>query len=214
MTEAEEKSLPCMPGHPESRCRVLIVNDDPVRGRDIASQVHDVCQRAQIMQAVSAGEATQTYRAGHPDIVLIGAQVQGFDGSDLTKLLLKERHCAVVMLSERGDAELIDRAVRAGVFGFLVGPITPEGLQAQMAVAVHRCADYESALRQKDELATALEARKLIERAKGIYMRKFGLDEPQAHRQLQSESQARRLPLGEHARKVIQAEADSKPPTA
>lgn len=202
--------MPCLPGQPEGNCRVLIVNDDPVRGRVIAAQVQGLCGRVDVVQAVSAGEATQTIRARAPDVVLLDSSVQGFDGADLARILLKECPCAVVMLSDRSDTVLIERAIRAGVFGFLIHPVSTESLQAHIAFAVHRYADYNSAVRQNHDLSAALENRKLVERAKGILMRQFALDEPQAHRRLQTESQARRVSLADYAREIIQADSAAR----
>lgn len=56
------------------------------------------------------------------------------------------------------------------------------------------------------QLAQTLENRKLIERAKGIYMRVMGLQEAEAHRRLQQESQRRRLGIADLAQKIIESD--------
>ena len=42
--------------------------------------------------------------------------------------------------------------------------------------------------------------------AKGIFMRRLHLDEPEAHKRLQQESQRRRISLADLARKIIESE--------
>lgn len=59
---------------------------------------------------------------------------------------------------------------------------------------------------QNRKLILTLENRKLIEKAKGIYMRVHNLQEADAHRRLQMESQKRRLGLAELARKIIESD--------
>jgi len=51
-----------------------------------------------------------------------------------------------------------------------------------------------------------LETRKLVEKAKGIFMKRLSLDEAEAHRRLQMESQKRRISLAEQAKKIIESD--------
>ena len=60
--------------------------------------------------------------------------------------------------------------------------------------------------REKESLAATLETRKLVERAKGIFMKRLQLDESEAHRKLQQESQRRRIGIAELAKRVIESE--------
>ncbi len=112
----------------------------------------------------------------------------------------------MIILSAYSDRELVARAGAAGVFGYLIKPVSAESLQAQVEVAVRRFAEHEQLLRENQELAQTLETRKLVERAKGIFMRRLGLEEPEAHRRLQQESQKRRISLADLAKKIIESE--------
>jgi response regulator NasT len=112
----------------------------------------------------------------------------------------------MVILSAYSEQQLIQRAGAAGVFGYLIKPVAIESLAAQIEVALRRFEEQEQVRQQKDELAATLETRKLVERAKGIFMRRLNLDEPEAHKRLQHESQKRRMSLGELAKKIIESE--------
>ncbi len=101
---------------------------------------------------------------------------------------------------------LIERATAAGVFGYLIKPVSLESLQAQIQVAVTRFEEHERLRQEKDVLAQSLETRKLVEKAKGILMRRASLSEDEAHRRLQQESQKRRISLSDIARKIIESE--------
>jgi response regulator NasT len=112
----------------------------------------------------------------------------------------------MIIISAYSDKELIERAGAAGVFGYLIKPANAEALQAQMEVAVRRFEEQERLAAEKRELEETLQSRKLVERAKGIFMKRLGLDEPEAHRRLQQESQKRRIGIAELAKRVIESE--------
>jgi len=73
-------------------------------------------------------------------------------------------------------------------------------------VAVKRFEETEQLRGEKESLTQTLETRKLVDRAKGILMKRLNLDEPTAHKRLQLESQKRRVSLAEIARKVMESE--------
>jgi response regulator NasT len=128
------------------------------------------------------------------------------DGITLAGELLQERRCPMVILSAYGDKSLVDRASAAGVFGYLIKPVSTEGLQAQIEVAVQRFKAQEQLIAEKETLTQSLESRKLVERAKGIFMKRMNLSEPEAHRRLQQESQKRRISIADLAKRVIESE--------
>jgi response regulator NasT len=111
-----------------------------------------------------------------------------------------------VIVSAYSDAELIARAVAAGVFGYLIKPVSKDALAAQVRVAIQRWQEHEQLVKDKQELAQTLETRKLVDRAKGILMKRLNLDEPAAHRWLQVESQKHRISMGNIASKLIESE--------
>jgi response regulator NasT len=157
-------------------------------------------------QASTEPEALALFRQHKPSIVLMDIRLDGADGIDLAAKLLAERHCAMVMVSAYSDAELIRRAGAVGIYGYLIKPASREALAAQIEVAVNRCKEHQQLLEQAQSLAENLEKRKLIEKAKGILMKRLKLDENTAHRTLQLECQKRRITITEFAKKVIESE--------
>jgi response regulator NasT len=187
------------------KLRVLIVEDDTLVGLGLRAQLEKLGH--QVVGHVSiASEAKSIYREHQPDVVLMDIRLDGIDGIVLATELLAERRCPMVILSAYGDKELVERAGAAGVFGYLIKPVTIEGLQAQIEVAVRRFQAQEQLIAEKDSLTQTLETRKLVEKAKGIFMKRMKLDEAEAHRRLQQESQKRRISLAELAKRVIDSE--------
>jgi AmiR/NasT family two-component response regulator len=190
---------------PAVRRRVLIVEDDSLVGIGLRAQIERLGHIV-VGQASTASEAAALYLGKSPDVVLMDIRLDSLDGIELARQLLQQRRCPMVILSAFSDKELIDRASTIGVFGYLIKPVSAESLQAQMEVAIHRFEEHEKVLAEKAELAHQLETRKLVERAKGIFMKRLNLDEAEAHKRLQQESQKRRIGLAELARKIIESE--------
>lgn len=194
------------------KLRALIVEDDTLVGLGLKAQLEQLGHAA-IGRTGTAAEAVELFNRLRPDVVLLDIRLDETDGLTLATRLLAIRACPMVVISAFSDPALVERAAVAGVFGYLIKPVRTEALAAQLEVAAHRFAEQqrlraeqERLLRENQQLTMTLEGRKLVERAKGIFMRKLGLDEPEAHRRLQLESQKRRLPLADLARKIIEAE--------
>ncbi|MCC6422212.1 MAG: response regulator [Phycisphaerales bacterium] len=185
--------------------RVLIVEEDTLVGMGLRSQLERL-GHVVIGQAATAPEATELYRSQKPDLVLMDIRLDDTAGSELAKALLALRRVPMIIISAYSEAELIERASAAGVFGYLIKPVTLEGVQAQIEVAMRRFAEQESLIEKNESLMQMLETRKLVEKAKGIFMKRLGLSEADAHRRLQQESQRRRVGMDEIAKKIIESE--------
>jgi response regulator NasT len=187
------------------RLRILIVEDETLVGMGLHDQLtalgHEV-----VGQAATAAEALALFRDRRPDVVLMDIKLNGVDGIELAVECLSIRRVPMIVISAYSDAELVRRAGEAGVFGYLVKPVEQGQLAAQLEVAVKRFREAEQLREEKEQLAATLETRKLVERAKGIFMRRLKLDEPEAHKRLQQESQKRRISLADLAKKIIESE--------
>lgn len=191
--------------NPSTTRRVLVVEDDTLIGSSLKAQLEKL-GHAVLGQASTAVQALDLYRSAHPDMVLLGIRLDATDRIDLAAQMLKERRCPIIIVSASGDRSLIDRAVAAGVFGYLIKPVSIESLTAQLEVAMARFQEHEQLLRENQQLAQTLETRKLVEKAKGIFMKRLNLDEAEAHKRLQQESQKRRMSLADLAKKIIESE--------
>jgi response regulator NasT len=159
-----------------------------------------------IGDASTAPAAERLYELHHPDIVLMDIRLDGADGIELAGKLLSLWPAPILILSAYGDKELVDRAAAAGVFGYLIKPVTAEALAAQIEIAVRRFHERSRLITENQNLSQTLETRKLAEKAKGIIMRRLNLSEADAHKRLQQESQKRRQSLADFARKIIESE--------
>lgn len=183
----------------------VLVEDDTLVGLGLKNHLeglgYTVCG-----QAGNADEANHLFDQYKPDLLLLDIRLGDTDGLTLLPQLQQKHHCPTVVVSAYSDTELVSRAGQAGVFGYLIKPVTREALAAQIVVATQRFREREKLVDEKQELTLTLETRKLMDRAKGILMRRQHIDEPAAHRKLQVESQRRRIPMLELCKKIIESE--------
>lgn len=187
------------------RMRILIVEDETLVGMGLQDHLTKLGHEV-VGQAASEVEAHELFTKLQPDAVLLDVRLNGGDGITLAGDLLKLRRVPMLIVSAYSDPELVKRAGDAGVFGYLVKPVELGQLAAQLEVAVRRFRETDQLRLEKEQLTQNLETRKLVERAKGILMRRLHLEEQDAHKRLQQESQKRRISLSELAKKIIESE--------
>lgn len=190
---------------PDTGLRVLVVEDDTFVGMGLKAQLQKLGHQV-VGQAATPAEAKELFRSEGPDLVLLDIRLDGGDGITLATELRAERACPMVIISAYGDKPLIDRATAAGVFGYLIKPVSDSALEAQIEVATRRFAEAQQLQAEKEKLAQDLETRKLMDRAKGILMKRAGITEDEAHRRLQQESQKKRQSMPELCRKIIETD--------
>ena len=131
------------------------------------------------------------------------------DGIDAARQILEERPIPIVMVTAYGERELVERAVEAGVFGYLVKPFKEADLLPAISTARARHDELNALREEAQSLAEALAARKAIERAKGLLMEREGLTENDAFARLRKASQISGRPLKVVAEALI-ATLDTK----
>ncbi len=183
----------------------MVVEDDTLVGMGLISHLGKLGHEV-IGQASNIQEALSMFESHRIDLVLLDIRLERDDGLALAAQLQAIRPVPIIVISAYSEEELIRRAADAGVFGYLVKPVSYEQLAAQVSVALQRFAEQTVLLAKNKELQQNLETRKLAEKAKGILMRRLNLSEDDAHRRLQKESQSRRISLAEIAKKVIESE--------
>jgi response regulator NasT len=134
-------------------------------------------------------EAVELARSAQPDLAILDVKMPRLDGIDAARRILDEQPIPIVMLTAYDEDDLVTRAIEAGVFAYLAKPFREQDLLTAIQTARARFADFHAVRMEADSLADALEARKAIERAKGILMEKEGLTEQEAFLRLRNASQ-------------------------
>ena len=95
---------------------------------------------------------------------------------------------------------------------YLVKPIKQADLEPAIGIAMRRFEQFQALHKETSDLKQALKDRKVIERAKGILMKKTGLDENDAFRRLQKLASDKNRKLVDIAQTILTAEEAFEPP--
>jgi two-component system, response regulator PdtaR len=174
--------------------RILIAEDETIIRLDLRATLeargYDVCGEARDgVEAVGLAEELE------PDLILMDVKMPRLDGIEAARRILERRAVPIVMLTAFGQEELVARAVDAGVFGYLAKPFREQDVIPALVAARARHAEFAEVKLQATSLLEALEARKAIERAKGILMAKEGITEDEAFARLRRASQKSGRPM-------------------
>ena len=156
-----------------------------------------------VAEARDGREAVALAAEHRPDLAVMDVKKPELDGIDAARQMLEQRQIPIVMLTAFSEAALVGRAVDAGVFGYLVKPFRESDLLPAIEAARARHAELQALRDEAGSLRDALEARKLIERAKGLLMEKDGLTEAEAFARLRGASQQTGRPLREVAEAIL-----------
>jgi AmiR/NasT family two-component response regulator len=182
--------------------RILIAEDETIIRLDLRTLLEgagfEVCAEAR-----DGAEAVALAQSEQPDLAILDVKMPRLDGIEAARRILAERPIPIVMLTAYGQDELVNRAVEAGVFGYLVKPFRETDLLPAIATARARHEELAELREETESLAEALAARKAIERAKGLLMEKEGLSEEDAFARLRKASQVSGRPLKVVAEAVV-----------
>ncbi|MDR7417102.1 MAG: response regulator [Armatimonadota bacterium] len=186
------------------RLRILIADDEAIRLMTLRTQLRSLGFEV-VGEATDGEEAVRLAQEREPDVAILDIKMPGLDGISAAQRILQHRPIPIILLTAYSEVELVERALEAGVFAYLVKPVTEEDLLPAILLARKRFEEFRVLQGEVQDLREALEARKLIERAKGILMKRLGISEQEAFRRMQVQSQKENRKLVEIARAIITA---------
>ena len=193
---------------PTESLRILIAEDETIIRLDLRELLEGAGFDV-VAEARDGEEAVELARSQTPELALLDVKMPKLDGIDAARRILEERPIPIVMVTAYGEQELVERAVEAGVFGYLVKPFKEADLLPAISTARARHDELTALREEAQSLAEALAARKAIERAKGLLMEREGLTEQEAFARLRKASQISGRPLKVVAEALI-ATLDAK----
>jgi two-component system, response regulator PdtaR len=185
--------------------RIVVADDEPEMVKyleeTLAHLGHEV-----VGSARTGRQLITTCVETKPDMAITDIKMPDMDGIEAAHELCRSLSIPVVLVSAYHDPDLIERALADQVMAYLIKPIKQAELETTIALAVRRFKEFTALQQQATDLRQALEDRKIIERAKGILMKRAGLDEADAFRRLQKLSSDKNLKLVRIAEMIVTAD--------
>lgn len=184
---------------------ILIAEDDDLLAKNLVTKVEQLGFQA-IGPAGDGQQAIDLAKEHRPDLALLDVRMPGKDGLAAATVLFNDLSIPVVIVSAYSDPEYLDATKRIGVFGYVLKPISLDELRVNITIAWGRFLQHVELRKEVQDLKTALEERKIIERAKGLLMDKLGLLESEAMRRLHKQARDSRRRLADMARALLESE--------
>jgi two-component system, response regulator PdtaR len=182
--------------------RIVLADDEGIIRLDLKKMIEEMGHTV-VGEAADGQKALDLARSLRPDVVVLDIKMPIMDGLDAAKIISAEKIAPVILLTAYSQKDLIDRAKEAGVFAYLVKPFKEADLVPAIEVAISRYLEFQDVEAQATDLADKLETRKVVDRAKGIMMDKYGLKEAEAFRRIQAQSMNTRKSMREIAEAIV-----------
>ena len=184
------------------RVRVVLAEDEAIIRLDLKETLVD--EGYEVVGDTGRGDhAVELVAELDPDVVILDIKMPGLDGIEAASRIAEAHDAAVVILTAFSQRDLIDRAVEAGALASLVKPFQRSELVPAVEVARARHREMRALTDQAQTLSDRLEARKIIDRAKGILIDEVGMVEEDAFRVLQTSAMSGRRTMADVALAVI-----------
>ena len=185
--------------------RILIAEDEAVTALGLEQELRSLGHS--VLGVAPDGEtAVAMARNLAPDLVVLDVMMPHLGGVEAAERIHAERPVPIILVTAYSDRDTIARAARVPVFHYLVKPVSSAQLDAAIAIAEARHAEWIAGKRESEDLRQKLEDRKIIERAKGLLMEREGITEDAAYKILQRTSQSRNMSMADLSRSLLTAE--------
>ncbi len=145
-----------------------------------------------------------------PDMIIVDAESDARDALEHVVMATSDERRPIVMFTNDHDSRAAREAVAAGVSAYIVAGLQPERIRPILDVAMARF-EQDQALRREladtrnelNELSTALQDRKVIDKAKSLLMRRQQLSEEAAYAKLRKTAMDKNLKIVEVAQRML-----------
>ena len=186
--------------------RVLLVDDLHANLKLLSSILAP--EGYQLLTAGGGREALARVADSQPDLVVLDVMMPDVDGFEVCRAIKASRTTRllpVVLVTAHHDADFLSNG-SGHIMAYLSKPVKTVDLLAAINLAVLRFDQFRQLQAEAATLRQALEDRKLIERAKGIVMKRLRVDEEDAFRRLRRLASDGNAKLIEVAQQTVSAD--------
>lgn len=188
----------------KSSLTVLVIDENSIRasiievglreaGYDRVTVVDDMTGLARRIEEIN------------PDVIVIDLENPNRDMLESIFQISRAVKRPIAMFVDKSDEDSIVAAVEAGVSAYIVDGLKKERVKPILEMAVSRFNAFSRLQRELADAKSALEERKIIDRAKGILMKMRGLSEEEAFSLLRQTAMNEKKKIAEIAQSVVTA---------
>lgn len=164
-----------MKGISQDQSNILLVDDDPIIRLTIGEGIRNDRFR---VKAVSDGQqCIESCEHEHFELAIIDQHLPDTSGLELAKILKQKFGMPFIFLSASDDPTTVGEAARIGALGYLVKPVTPRQVCAQLNATLSRSREIRN-------LGKAVEVSGIVSVALGLIMHAHQISRDEALAQL------------------------------
>lgn len=185
--------------------RVVIAEDEAIIRLDLKETLEE--EGYDVVGETGRGDkAVDLVRELRPDLAILDIKMPGMDGLSAARAITADRLCGVLILTAFSQKEVIEEARDAGALAYLVKPFQKGDLIPAIEVAIGRHRELLALDGEVDALGQQLEARKSIDRAKGLLIDAHKMTEADAFGFIQRSAMNHRMTMKDVADRVLSGE--------
>jgi response regulator NasT len=188
----------------DAALKILLIDEDPIRRAILEAGLREAGFGNLVLLGKTTGLLDQVYRID-PDVILIDLENPSRDVLEQMFQVSRIVRRPIAMFVDQSDRGTIEAAVDAGVSAYIVGGLRKERVKSILDLCISRFNAFARLQNELDRTKSALEARKVIDRAKGILMRVKNLPEEEAYALLRTTAMNEKRKIADVAQSVITA---------
>jgi len=189
---------------PDAALKILVIDENPIRRAILEAGLREAGFGNVVLAKNTTGLLDQVYRID-PDVILIDLENPSRDVIEQMFQVSRIVRRPIAMFVDQSDRNTIEAAVDAGVSAYIVDGLKKERVKHILDLCISRFNAFSRLQGELDRAKSALEARKMIDRAKGILMKLKGLSEEEAYALLRTTAMNEKRKIADVAQSVITA---------
>lgn len=183
---------------------ILVIDENAIRASIIEEGLREAGHvRVTVIHEVNG--VARIIETLQPDVIIIDIENPNRDMMEHLFQLTRTVSRPIAMFVDRSDTASIEAAVDAGVSAYIVDGLRKERVKSILDMAVSRFNAFSRLQRELAEARSALEERKLVERAKGILMKMRGVSEEEAFALLRQSAMNEKKKMADIAQSIVTA---------
>src|SRR5262245_59021643 len=150
----------------------VVVEDDATVRLFLKETLENTLGHQVVGEAATGTDMVRTVLELEPDVVVFDIHLPRLNGLDALRQIYQERVVAAVAITADRDQDLVRRALEEHVLAYLVKPVEAHQLGPALRVARAQFEDLRELSEENASLRQTLQNRKVIERAKGVLMKR------------------------------------------
>ncbi len=188
----------------ESSPKIVIVDESPIRAAILEEGLREAGFTGVTHISEMHNLLARIYSLD-PDVILIDLENPSRDVLEQMFQVSRAVRRPIAMFVDQSDSASIQASVDAGVSAYIVDGLKKERIKPILDLCISRFNAFSKLQNELDRAKSALEDRKVIDRAKGILMKLKGLSEEEAYVLLRSTAMREKKKIGEIAQSILTA---------